>query len=687
MGGGAFGRASEPRFSSKDPAPFGGPSADGQWVAHAARAAASAAFPWLLLALIFYVPGVYLEWPADPWEHLRRILEWRSQDLVGFHSAGYKTQYFLIYSFVGRCSPSNLLFWVNAYYTSVCLLLAWQYYRLGRAAGLKDRWAFLFVVVNVLTFGNACFGFYRYYGLATTMFMQIGVVALTRITFEIGQGRAAVSSWSDDSETNSIVARYDGFIGRFLCSAGARLASGLLLLALIGFSHVQGLGIVALSLGALVIWRLIEWRRSMAIYLAVAVIVLSLVVVKWLPKHPWLDTSYRPEGWLTSWYAFNILTWPSPAADRALQILGVFGLINMGAGLLLLRRNSAVGWLTVGPALALCLPVVAVPLAEIFAENSEPILAFQRLLFAIPSGLAVVVAFASRSSDLMPNDGNGSAVAVDYRWCGVLGGVVLLAGLALLPPDGICYNRFWNVLSRQSGNLELEAAIKVSAALQDNSVVFADRVIASPGVSFVLNATGTKIPVDTGSRVIRFEAPPSGRVDEMVRQLENGGDARPTTMVVLPRITALSNGFSLAGYLSKHWLPSEVPLQFVGNLEIAEIAKKNGFREMSLQDADIYIYEQILARITEPCDKAAHVSTHSRFQWSKAPRAKAYYLYVGTRTGAKDVIDTGELLPSVTLYTSASLPPGRTLFATLFTKLGDVWMSTSTTFDTSRTDN
>jgi hypothetical protein len=61
------------------------------------------------------------------------------------------------------------------------------------------------------------------------------------------------------------------------------------------------------------------------------------------------------------------------------------------------------------------------------------------------------------------------------------------------------------------------------------------------------------------------------------------------------------------------------------------------------------------------------------FQWSAVPGAQAYYLYVGTSPGAKDLIDTGEL--TGTSFRVAMLPPNRTLYARLYTKVSGTWLS------------
>ena len=140
--------------------------------------------PWALLALIFYIPGVYLEWPSDPWEHLRRINEWRILDTVGAHSSWMKSAYFIPYSLLSWCIGLRQLFWLDFYYTGICLLLCWQYYKLSRACGLGERASMVFVIIQALLFGNNIFSFYRYYGISSSIYAQLGAVALTRIVLQ-----------------------------------------------------------------------------------------------------------------------------------------------------------------------------------------------------------------------------------------------------------------------------------------------------------------------------------------------------------------------------------------------------------------------------------------------------------------------------------------------------------------------
>lgn len=649
----------------------------------APRSAWTSLLPWILLALIFFVPGVYLEWPSDPWEHLRRIVEWASLDNVGFHSAGLKTQYFLAYSIVGRCSPERLLFWLDCYYTGVCLLLSWQYYRLGRVVGLDSRWAFLFVVVNFLTFGNVSFSFYRYYGLATTMYMQVGIVALFRVCLT-----AALHGVKNTSLASRMSAEEGALVdGRGLKSRPqwllGSLVSMLLLLFLIAFSHVEGLGIAALGVGAICAWRLIEWKRSIILYIAAGGFALSVAAVLWFPRHPLLDLEYRRDGWLNAWYAFNICSWPSPAADRAMQILGVFGAINLAAGVGLICRNSCVGWLTVGPVFGLCMPFVSIPIAEVFAVRGEPILTFHRLLFAIPSGLALTsigVAAADRLRKLKNRMVGevGSSVGIKYL---VFATVLLLAlCFVLLPSSGFSFNRLWNAVSIQADDLRLLSVGKELSGGYIQRQGRVDRVVAAPGFGFVLGIKGSDKVVLADNRTIVSNSAPSTRADIVVGEVEKEGEGGKSTLVVVPQWTSLTSSISLAAVLSKHWYPSEVALQYVGGSEIESAAIQLGYTSTFANSDRLFYYRPTPSLLKLPLNLATGVRADTVFVWSKTPNAQGYYLYVGTRAGEKDVINTGELSPSVTSHEAIGLPFNKTLYATIFTKLAGIWYPSSSTF-------
>jgi hypothetical protein len=79
-----------------------------------------------------------------------------------------------------------------------------------------------------------------------------------------------------------------------------------------------------------------------------------------------------------------------------------------------------------------------------------------------------------------------------------------------------------------------------------------------------------------------------------------------------------------------------------------------------------------------PMQGAKDVNPAQPFRWTSVSGALAYYLYVGTAPGAKDVVDTGEI--QATSYTAPSLPVGQTLYARIHTKLASGWQYSDVTF-------
>src|SRR5205814_7325561 len=61
-----------------------------------------------------------------------------------------------------------------------------------------------------------------------------------------------------------------------------------------------------------------------------------------------------------------------------------------------------------------------------------------------------------------------------------------------------------------------------------------------------------------------------------------------------------------------------------------------------------------LARFTYPAPGATTFDPRKPFAWTTVATAQAYYLYVGSSLGAKDVVNSGEL--SLTGYLQSVLP-------------------------------
>ncbi len=81
--------------------------------------------------------------------------------------------------------------------------------------------------------------------------------------------------------------------------------------------------------------------------------------------------------------------------------------------------------------------------------------------------------------------------------------------------------------------------------------------------------------------------------------------------------------------------------------------------------------QTLTAVLTAPADGSTVTDPAQSFAWTIVPGAQAYYLYVGTTPGAKDLVDSRETLQ--TTYAMPSLPRGHTLYVRLWTKSGNVW--------------
>lgn len=436
----------------------------GQTSGQRLRDAGHRLLPWLCLALVFWIPGVYLEWPSDPGEHYARTNEWSSTSLVTDFYYWNKSSYFLTHSFLGFVGPaSTQLRWFDVYYAMSCLLLCWQYYRLARAIGFGPGAATVFVAMQSLLMGNYLFGFYRYHGISSSLFAQIGTVALARIALDMAPciptrlGDILRRPSRRSSPMPQTPARIqDDFVNirglwRFLPSAA-------LLPVLIFFSHNQGILIAGLGMAAVVCWRLTQGRPAAAAWLAGIMIVLSCAMVAWFPRHAAIDEVYGRQGWMGEWYGFNLFLPSSPAFDRAVAIFGAAGFINLLAALCLIRRNHLVAWLTLGPVLALSLPLFAIPFAHKLAGFSQHPLIFHRTLFAVLVGLALVALGVDWAARLAVLKGNVRLFATTPFHFVVL--TSALAALVTLPTGDLAYNRLYNALVRTQDDLGLKPVVQ-----------------------------------------------------------------------------------------------------------------------------------------------------------------------------------------------------------------------------------
>ena len=518
--------------------------------------------PWLGLALLFWIPGVYMEFPADPWQHYARVNEWSWHELVTQHSQWKKSSYFLAYSFIGQISPALLqLKGFDVYYTGCCLLLCWQYYRLARVVGLGERAALLFVLLNTLTFGNNIFSFYRYYGMSSTVFAQLGAVALTRIAMEaLCVANVRPRTTDQGLRTSDCGPRSTSLSKGSLLRLGA---CGLGLCTLTAFNHVQGIGIAAIGIAAVVVWRLVAWKRSMLLWLTMAAIILSVATVWWYPRHPFLDSMYRPHGWLNAWYGFPLFQPGTPGFDRAWVIIGAFGGLNLLAGLWLVLRNRIEGWLTLMPALLLSSPFVAIPFASLLAYSTEAIesgyvMVYHRMLFAIPCGLAIC-ALMGETLDCMDGYVLETNICQPTSQRGPIFALITgsFALLTLVTPGEPVFNRLFNRLMLPANDLAMHGHIGIFSKLKAN-LTDGVTLSTSQSLSYVAAAVGIQ---NTWYPIKVMHRPPSDTLTWGLWEFRESSKRGESAIAFLPPPASAYTSLSFSAILSGHWNPHQVDLQ------------------------------------------------------------------------------------------------------------------------------
>ena len=565
--------------------------------------------PWVFLALLFYIPGVYLEWPADPWEHLRRINEWHVHDLVMQHSSWMKSSYFIPYSLLSWATGLRQIFWLDFYYTGICLLLCWQYYRLARACNLGERASMVFVILQALLFGNNIFSFYRYYGISSSIYAQLGAVALTRIAIEAlrpreGQGARSKEQGADHVATpavGSLPAIGSATAGSLLSVLWRPLGAMLLLVAFTAFNHVQGLGIAGLGIAAVIVWRLVEWRRSMIWWLPMIGVLTACAACAWLPRHPLLDKVYQPAGWLNYWYGFNLL-WPlSPAFERAYMILGWAGLFNLTLAVVLAARGQVAGWLAIVPILALLHPAVAIPLCNFLAvDGPDNIIIFHRLLFSIPTTLPVIAfiaKYAERTSAPHVKASNiKSSLSFPYfRTTGFSGRLIwVIAAICLLSLVVPSRSRLWHSLYQVPDDLAMRRDLEdthqfVSAKIRSQQYL----LLGSTCLSFIYGTQDSQLSPYSPYEPPRLYRHPVARAptDDLwviERYIVTHSKQRPL-LILVPNPTVLSSTNSIAATLSNQWLPQETALAFAGTAQLRSVAEHHGLSITARNPAILFL--------------------------------------------------------------------------------------------------
>lgn len=326
---------------------------------------------WFTVTLIFLIPGVYLEYPSDVLEHVRRIFQWQHIEFICNGVSHYKFSYFWTYSLINLTENINYKKILDIYYAFISLILAFQFYKLGKLTIKSDLWTKVSLFIIIITYGNSSFSFFRYYALSSTMLCLVGVLVLLN----------ALISYGPEYRKKSIIYMFLGFI----IAVSNHPQSILLIIPLFLSFYFHS---ICLKKGILKgIYYIFK--------LGTLFFLITLLGYKTIPNNEFHQTIERitdTNNWLYSWGGFKILSTnlDFTGPKRFLQILGLLGVLNLIFAILLLRKNEIIAWISITPVLLLLYPPFSIPLAYIL-EKYNSIIVYHRILLIIPPGFCIVV--------------------------------------------------------------------------------------------------------------------------------------------------------------------------------------------------------------------------------------------------------------------------------------------------------
>jgi hypothetical protein len=339
---------------------------------HPARLARDPAFWfWTLLALGFILPGAYLEFPSDPWEHFRRLHAWDPAVPLRHSPWVQKFAYFWGWTFFSLIQPKHQRLAADLYSAFWQMLLAVQLHRFAFRLIRSSTWAKIHVVGAIALFGNNTFSFFRYYALASTPLAYIAYLAAAIAVLDLLEGRAP---------------------------ARRALPTILAATVLVAVNHLEELLLVALfSLAAAfaIFWpRLSPRVRFVIAAAASASFLTSLLAGRGAMADPaafGLTPGHFFQPYISEVGMFRL--W-DPRLSY-FQTIGLPGMVAVFLALFLWRSHRLVSALTLAPVVALLYPGFAIPFANHVGEYS-PVsgLSFTyRVLFLLPTSVMLITAF------------------------------------------------------------------------------------------------------------------------------------------------------------------------------------------------------------------------------------------------------------------------------------------------------
>lgn len=320
-----------------------------------------------LLFVLFLLPGAYLEFPSDVWEHVRRIFVWQRGGIISDYTPDEKLKFTYLFGWsLFQWLPIELRRTGLTVYSAIWqLAVCAQLYRFMIRLAIPRAWAFLHVLAFVFLFGTNVFS-YRYYALSSSP-----------IAYAL--------------YLQSLILIIDALRGKVFLRLLLLVPIGLLLY----FTHRQELLLFFLIAPVLITGMYLanaaEGIRRRFKIAAVALILGGLFVGPFVVKLcPALYQGLRPGQ--VSW-AGSMKVW-DPSFEFYFQTIGVHGLVGLSLSLLFFRRRPLVATLAFAPIAYLLFPPSAAVLSAIIRDGYLT----YRVLYAIPLSVALVNGFEQLSS-------------------------------------------------------------------------------------------------------------------------------------------------------------------------------------------------------------------------------------------------------------------------------------------------
>lgn len=383
-------------------------------------------FFWIALFLLFWVPGAYLEFPGDPWEHARRIFSFPQLRNLAESEVVERMAYFWAWT-IGRHLPLDLhREFLDLYSAFWQLALSVQFYRFVRKFGASPGESKLHVLAIVISFGTNVFS-WRYYALSSTPLAYIGYLQALMLVKDVLDGRR------------------DRKIGFDFALA--------LMLPLT--NHFQELLLFLISAGAITGTRLLglsrtEHRnRKLAVILGavVAGLFFGIAACRWFPgSYGRFHTSD-----LTFFGTVPLFSNTPPV----IQTLGILGALSLLLAVLGFRLAPSLAAVSLSPLIVLLFPPAVWILGHFLSELHDT----YRLFYVIPSSIVVIRII----SEGWVRQGKGGTPYFPFA---------IVLGLSVIPTQPF-FGRLWFAIHRPNIHRQLLHLYPTASALLSHQPKFA----------------------------------------------------------------------------------------------------------------------------------------------------------------------------------------------------------------------